>query len=83
MGTFVLVSDFTNGSLHIAPLSFSNQYDQFVAVPGVNTTKPKAVGYDPIQQKIYWVAEDSSANVIISRISLDGTQQEMLIGPKG
>ena len=79
MGTFVLVSDITAGSLHIAPLTSLNQYDEFVAVPGVNTTDPRAVGYDPIQQKIYWVAGRNS----ISRISLDGTQQEMLIGPKG
>ena len=72
----VLVSDYDNSSLKIAPFG---SWDQFTAIPGlVNATYPTSISYDPVEAQVYWASiHDGSQR--ICRCSLNGTDEETLI----
>ena len=75
---YVLVSDFSNSSLQIAPFG---SWNQFKAIPGlVNTSYPTFISYDPVEEQIYWVAASETTKQQIGRCDLNGMQEEALIG---
>ena len=75
---YVIVSDFLNSSLQIAPLG---SWNQFNAISGlVKPDLPSSISYDPVESQIYWVSYNETAkHQQIVRSDLNLMQEEILV----